>query len=125
MSKSVLGSSLGKGSFCSSEIKHDRRTAPRPKLFSSARRLQEQMPELRKSVLGSRSDEDIFCSSETKHDRRMRQFKQFLGDCRNKGLKAEETVLGSRTGEGVFCTLETVDGRRKIRPALFVSAKRL
>jgi hypothetical protein len=31
--KSVLGSSPGKDGFCSSEAKHDRRTAPRLKLF--------------------------------------------------------------------------------------------
>jgi hypothetical protein len=37
--KSVLSSSPGEGGFCSSETKHDRRTAPRPKLFVSVRRL--------------------------------------------------------------------------------------
>jgi hypothetical protein len=40
--KSVLSSSPGEGGSCSSETKHDRRTAPRPELFVSARRLQEQ-----------------------------------------------------------------------------------
>jgi hypothetical protein len=39
--KSVLGSSSAEGGFRSSETKHDRRTAPRPKLFATAKRLQE------------------------------------------------------------------------------------
>jgi hypothetical protein len=55
---------------CSSETKHDRTTAPRPKLFVSASRLQEQRPQHRKTVMGSSPDEDDFYSSETKHDRR-------------------------------------------------------
>jgi hypothetical protein len=51
--QNVLGSSPGEGSFCSSETKHDRRTAPRPKMFLSVVRLQEQKPQPQKIVLGS------------------------------------------------------------------------
>jgi hypothetical protein len=64
-----LGSSPN-GSFCTSETKHDIKSAPRPKLFVSARRLQEQRPQPRKICLGSSPGEDGFCNSETKHDRR-------------------------------------------------------
>jgi hypothetical protein len=39
--KSVLSSIPGEGGPCSSETKHDRRTAPRPKLFVSKKRLQK------------------------------------------------------------------------------------
>jgi hypothetical protein len=46
--KTVLGSSTEEGSSCSSETKHDRRTAPRQNLFVSARRLQEQRSQTRK-----------------------------------------------------------------------------
>jgi hypothetical protein len=37
--KNVLGSNLGEGSFFSSATEHDKRTAPRPKLFVSTGRL--------------------------------------------------------------------------------------
>jgi hypothetical protein len=66
--KSVQSSSPSEGGSCSSETKHNRRTAPRPKLFASTRKLQEQRPQLRKPVLCSNHGEDGFCSSETKHD---------------------------------------------------------
>jgi hypothetical protein len=46
--KTVLSSSLGEGGSCRSETEHDRRTAPRPKLFVSARRLQELRSQTRK-----------------------------------------------------------------------------
>jgi hypothetical protein len=49
--KSVLSSFPGEGVSCSSETKHDRRTAPRRKLFVSKRRLQKQRPEPRKLYL--------------------------------------------------------------------------
>jgi hypothetical protein len=68
--KSVLSSIPGEGGSCSSETKHDRRTAPRPVLFVSASRLQEERPRHQKTVQSSSPDEDGFCSSETKHDRR-------------------------------------------------------
>jgi hypothetical protein len=55
---------------CSSETKHDRRMAWRPKMFVSARRLWEQRPQPWKSALDSSPSEDVFCSSETKNDRR-------------------------------------------------------
>jgi hypothetical protein len=57
--KSVLSSILTKGSSCSSETKHNRRTATRPMLFVSKRRLQKQRPEPQKTVLGSSLGEDV------------------------------------------------------------------
>jgi hypothetical protein len=68
--RTVLGSSPGEGVFCISETKQDRKTAPRPKMFVSASRLQEHRLQLRKSVLGSSPGEDSFYSSETRHERR-------------------------------------------------------
>jgi hypothetical protein len=62
--------SPGEGGSCSSETKHNRRTAPRPKLFVSERRLQKQRHQTRKIVLGSSPGEDGFYSLETKHDKR-------------------------------------------------------
>jgi hypothetical protein len=44
--KNFLGSSTGEYDFCSSETKHDKRTASKPKLFALAGRLQEQKPQL-------------------------------------------------------------------------------
>jgi hypothetical protein len=46
--KKVLSSIPGEGGSCSSETKNDRRTAPRPKLFVSKKRLQKQGPQHRK-----------------------------------------------------------------------------
>jgi hypothetical protein len=69
--KSVLSLSTNEGGSCSSETKHDRRMAPRPKLFVLARRSQEQRPQPQKSVLGSSHIGDGFCSSETKHNKRV------------------------------------------------------
>jgi hypothetical protein len=46
--KNVLSSNPSEGGSCSSETKHDRRTASRPKLFVSKRRLQKQRPQPRK-----------------------------------------------------------------------------
>jgi hypothetical protein len=46
--KTVLGSSPDEDIFCSSETKHDRRTAPRQNLFVSARKLQELRSHTRK-----------------------------------------------------------------------------
>jgi hypothetical protein len=43
--KTVLGLNSGEDCFCSSETKQDRRTAPRPKLLASERRLHKQRPE--------------------------------------------------------------------------------
>jgi hypothetical protein len=47
--KIILVSSPGEVRFCSSENKQDRRMAPRPKLFVSARILQEQTPQARRN----------------------------------------------------------------------------
>jgi hypothetical protein len=46
--KSVLSSISGEGVSCSSETKHNRRTAPRPKFFVWKRRLQKQTLKHRK-----------------------------------------------------------------------------
>jgi hypothetical protein len=50
--KSVLSSIPGESGSCSSENKHNIRTAPRPKLFVSNRRLQKHRPQPRKNCLG-------------------------------------------------------------------------
>jgi hypothetical protein len=69
-SGSVFSSIPGEGGSCSSETKHDRRTAPRPKkFFVSKRRLQKKGHNPEK-LLDSSPDENVFSSSETKHDRR-------------------------------------------------------
>jgi hypothetical protein len=65
-------------SFCSLGTKHDRRTAPKPKLFAPVTRLQEQRPQLQKTVLGSSPDEDGFSSLETKHNRTVQRTKLFV-----------------------------------------------
>jgi hypothetical protein len=62
--KTVLRSIPGEDNFCCSEIRHDRRAAPRTKLFVSKRRLQEQRSQPRKTVLGSIPGEDGFCCSD-------------------------------------------------------------
>jgi hypothetical protein len=101
--KSLLSSIPGEGSSCSSETKHNRRTAPRPKLFVSERRLQKQGPQYRKTVLGSILVEDVFCNSETKHDRRTVQRITLFVSARITGTKVTnpKTVLGSSLGEDV------------------------
>jgi hypothetical protein len=53
--------------FCNSETKHNRRPAPRPKLFVSPERLRRPQP--RKSVLSSSFGEGGFFRSATKLDR--------------------------------------------------------
>jgi hypothetical protein len=52
---------IRRDSFCSSEMKRDRRMMPRWKLFVLTR-LQKHRPEPRKSVLGSSPNEDSFCN---------------------------------------------------------------
>jgi hypothetical protein len=58
--RSVLSLSPGEGGSCSSETKHDRRMAPRPKLFFWKRRLQKQRPQHRTTILGSCPCDDAF-----------------------------------------------------------------
>jgi hypothetical protein len=67
-SESVLSSSFGECGFCGWKTKHDRKRAPKPKLFVSKRKLQDKShnPEY---VLGWSPGEVGFCSSVTKHDR--------------------------------------------------------
>jgi hypothetical protein len=48
LQKTMLGSIPSKGSCCSLETKHDKRTVPRPKSFVSKRRQQKQMPQPQK-----------------------------------------------------------------------------
>jgi hypothetical protein len=69
--ESVLSSIPGEGTSCSSEIKHYTRTVPRPKLFTSERRLQKRKPQPQKAVLSSIPDRDLSCCSESKLDRKM------------------------------------------------------
>jgi hypothetical protein len=64
--------------FCGSENKHDRRTAPRQKLFVSVRKLQEQKPQHYKSVLGLTPGKDISSNSKTMQDRRTAQGTKFF-----------------------------------------------
>jgi hypothetical protein len=66
--KVVMSSSPRKGDACSSETKHNRRMAPRPKMFVSRRRLQRGH-NLKKTILSSSPGEDDFCSSKNKHDK--------------------------------------------------------
>jgi hypothetical protein len=67
-SESILSSSPCEGGFCSSETKHDRSTAPRPKLLVSNKRLQDKGRH-HEYLPGSSPCEDGFCSSITKHVR--------------------------------------------------------
>jgi hypothetical protein len=93
-SKNVLGFFHDENCSCSSETKHHRRTAPRPKLFVSARRLQKQRPQHRKTVLGSSPNEDGFCSSETKHGRRTAPRQKFVRSARRlQELKSQTRKL--------------------------------
>jgi hypothetical protein len=55
--------------FVARETEHDKRTAPRPELFVTARRLQEQRPQPERTVLGSSHGEDVFCTLETNDTR--------------------------------------------------------
>jgi hypothetical protein len=57
--KTVLSLSRGESGFCSSKTKHDRRMAPRLKLFVLNRRLQKESIQPQKSVLGLSSSEDF------------------------------------------------------------------
>jgi hypothetical protein len=89
LQESGLSSIPGQDGSSSSETKHDRETAPKPKLFVSARRLQEQRRQPRKTALGSISDGHNFCCSDTVQDRRTAQrIELFLrGDYSNYGHK--------------------------------------
>jgi hypothetical protein len=84
--KSVLGLSLNELGFCSSETKHDRRTASRPKLFVSARDCENKgyNPEKLSWV---RVLVKIIYFPETKHNRRTVQKPKLFrrGDYKNKG----------------------------------------
>jgi hypothetical protein len=59
---SGLNSNPFEGSSYRSENKDARRTARKPKLFVSKRRLQKQRPEHRKPALCSSPGEDVFCN---------------------------------------------------------------
>jgi hypothetical protein len=94
----VLSSSPGEGGSCSSETKHDRRTAPKPKLFASKRRLQKERPQPRKTVLGSSASEDGSVSRKLISIEERRQGQSYLfrwGDYRNRDHNHEKSVLGS------------------------------
>jgi hypothetical protein len=68
--KTFLSSSLGEGGLCSSKSKHDRRLAPRQKLFISKKRLQKQRSQPLNAVLGSCLGYGSSYNSKTTHDKR-------------------------------------------------------
>jgi hypothetical protein len=124
--RKLLGSSLGEDGFCSSETKHDRRTAPRPKLFESVGVYRNKGRNPEKSALGSSPGEDGFFSSETKHDRRtVSRPKQFVSVKKLQEQRSQpQRLLG--LSPGGFFSLETKRDRRTMpRPKLFVSARTL
>jgi hypothetical protein len=57
--------SPGKDCLSTSRTKHNIKTAPRPKLFMSAARLQKRRLKLRRNVLVSSAGEGVFCSLKT------------------------------------------------------------
>jgi hypothetical protein len=99
--KTILGSIPGEDGFCTSEIKHGRRSAPRPKLFVSKRRLQKQRPETRETVLGSIAGEYVFCCSENRHDRRTAP-RPKEEDITGTKATTPKTVLGSSPDKDGF-----------------------
>jgi hypothetical protein len=90
---SVLSSIPGEGGSCSSETKHDRRKAPRPKLFVLKRRLQELRPQPRNIILGSSPDKDVFSTSETKQDRMAQRTTFFVSTSRLQELRSQTLIL--------------------------------
>jgi hypothetical protein len=68
--ESVLGSSPDEDGFCSLKTKHKRRTAPTPKLYVSAWRLQKQRSQNPRIVLGSSPGEYDVCTLKTYGDKR-------------------------------------------------------
>jgi hypothetical protein len=90
LGKRFLISIPGEGGSCRSETKQDRRTAPRPNLFISPRRLQEQRLQPRKSVLGSSPSDNAFVARKLSTIEEWRRDKNYLyrqRDYRNKGNK--------------------------------------
>jgi hypothetical protein len=63
--KNVLGSIPSEDGSCSLDTNHDRRTAPRPKLFCFEEEIIETNATTPKTVLGSSPDEEVLCSSKT------------------------------------------------------------
>jgi hypothetical protein len=91
--KYVLSSILDEGGSSDSETKHDRRTAPRSKLFVSKRRLNKRRIQPRKSVLSSIPNEDCFVVRKLSTTEEWSQDKSCLfqrGDYRNKGHDTEK-----------------------------------
>jgi hypothetical protein len=73
---------------------------PRPKLFISTEKLQEQRSQPRKTVMGSRPGGD-FCTSKTKHDRRTAPGPKLLVSARRlqeQRPQSRKIVLGSSPG---------------------------
>jgi hypothetical protein len=124
--KGVLSSSTGEGGSCRLETKHDRRTVPRPKLFVSERRLQEQRSNPKICALFE-SQWRWSVSRKLSTIKEQRQDQLCFGtEITQPKATTRNTVLGFSLGEYVFWTLKTNDGRRtSIRPTLFVSARRL
>jgi hypothetical protein len=91
--KFVQGSSTGEYGSCSSETMHDRRTAPRSKLFRRGDH-RNRGHNHEKSILGSSPGESAFVAWK-QHDRRMEPKKRLFrrGDYRSNGHKPK-TVPG-------------------------------
>jgi hypothetical protein len=127
-SKNLLGPKSRWRWFLSLERKHDRKTVPRPKLFASARILQEQRPQPRKTVLGSSPGEDVFCSSKLNKIEKRRQEQSYMlrrGDYRNKGNNPENCP-GFESQWKQFLKLKTKYERKTgPRTKLYASTRRL
>jgi hypothetical protein len=116
--KSVLSLIPSEGGSCSSETKHDRRTAPRPKLFVSRRILQKQRLQPRKTLLSSIPVKDGFWSSDTKLNTRTAPRQMFLLrrlNYRNRGHNPRKLSL-VRLPEKIVSVarkLNTIEERRQ------------
>jgi hypothetical protein len=113
---------------CSLETRHERTPAPRPQLFVSEGRLQEQGPQSQETVLGLSPGEDGLFTSETKDDRRTApRPKSLVSAWRLQEQKPQpwKPALGLSSGEDVFCTLETNNGRTYwVEQKVFAFSKR-
>jgi hypothetical protein len=93
--KPVLGSSCGEDGLCSSETKHNRKTAPRRELFISGCRLQKQRGKHEK-LSWVRVTVKMVSVTRTKNSRKRRQDKRCLlrlGYYRNRGHNYKKLSL--------------------------------
>jgi hypothetical protein len=113
---------FGEGVSCSSETKHDRRTAPRSKLFVSKRRLQKQRPIRRQTVLGSIPARMVSVARKLSTVEERRQDQSFFVLARR--LQEErpttgKTALSSSPDVDDFCNSETMHERTEPRHFFF------